>query len=251
MGIPHRPAITTLAMLTTLGACAGSSSFETRQAQRDSAYDRVFSLLSDALAPHIYDFALIEVEHPGSAADRYSEPVAVEQDTAGLNRYIYSDSLIAIGWVVDNQNFHFVLENRTDHSIRLIWNEAAFVDSDRTASRVMHEGVRYAARNESQPPSVVPRGGRITDRIVPTDRVVESSGGWGSRPIVQPVNAGMGSAHEAQKNIGKKFSILLPLEIQGVVNEFVFTFEIVGVEPAAALDRTKHGLDSDTASTTP
>lgn len=226
-------------------ATVPSESFEERQTRRDSLLNQALTMLTEAVAPHVYDFALVEVERPSDASNRYSDPITSEQAEDGLSRYVYGDSLITVAWIVDNKHFNFDLTNRGNNSIRVIWNEAAFVDSDGLTSRVMHEGVRYAARNESQPPSVIPRGGRIADVVIPTDRVVQTSGDWGSQPLVQPSTASMGTGEEARTNVGARMSILLPLEVQGVVNEYLFTFEILGVQPAEDFDNEKYGVGTD------
>lgn len=116
----------------------------------------------------------------------------------------------------------FQLHNRTDETMRLIWDEVVLVDFDGGASRVMHSGVKYIDRNESQPPSVIPPGSKITDLILPADLVYwggnGSSQGWRQRNLVPEVYAITLSGH--------RFDVVLPVEVGDERTEYQFTFEV-------------------------
>jgi hypothetical protein len=173
-----------------------------------------------------YDVVLSEVERPASFRDRYAEPVITKVDSAGVARYIYEDSLITIGWIPSRTQIGFILENKSPNSMKLIWDEAAYVGLDGTSGRVMHSGVKYTEANNSQPPSVIVRGGRIYDMIVPTSNIYYTSGsygGWNERPLFPTDHA------QALAAKGRSVQVLLPLEIQGIVNEYLFTFTIQDV----------------------
>lgn len=180
-----------------------------------------------------YQIPLVSVERPEDAADRYGAVKIETVDEGGVTKYGFSDDLVSIVWNAGETQFDFVLSNKTDHSIKIIWDEAAFIDRDGTTSRVMHTGVKYVDRNNSQPPTVVPRGGTVTDVIVPTDRVYYSSseygGGWNIAPML-PITAQ--SEESMQMTVdelkGKTIQILLPLGIEDVVNEYIFVFRVDG-----------------------
>jgi len=182
--------------------------------------------------PYDYQAALIEVQRPSDIADRYSEQITIEQSEEGEEQYMYSDSLISIAWIVGDEQLSFILENKTQHSMRVLWDEVTFVDITGNSSRVMHEGVRYVDRNASQPPSVVPSNGRLIDIVVPTSNVYYVSGqygGWRTAGLIQPRNTSLGETEEALSNIGRRFSVLFPVELQGVTNEYTFNFEVKDV----------------------
>ena len=181
-----------------------------------------------------YDLGLVEVERPADARERYGEPEIVRSDTAGTTSYTFTDSLISIGWIPGSSELNFVLENHSDHSIKLVWDEAAFVGPNGQNSRVMHSGVKYIDRNSPQPPSVVIRKGTLVDLIVPTDNVyyVEGRyGGWRTGGLFEPYHAATAAKlAPAKQNVGKEIKVLLPIEIEGVVNEYLFSFKVEDVE---------------------
>lgn len=179
-----------------------------------------------------YESALVEVERPSDPGNRYSQQIATEQGDDGEAQYVFADSLMSIAWIPGNTRIGFILENKTDHSLKVVWDEAAFLSPSGSSSRMMHEGVRYIERDASMPASVVPRRGRLIDFVVPTDRVRYESGrygGWRVDPLLSPGSPSRGSIEEAQANIGQRFSVLLPIEIQGETNEYMFTFEVKAV----------------------
>lgn len=186
-----------------------------------------------SLMPLSYDYeaVLVEVQRPIDSSDRYSDQITTEQSEEGADQYVYEDSLLSIAWVVGETQLAFILENKTQHSMRLLWDEVTFVDLAGNTGRVMHEGVRYMDRNASQPPSVIPRNGRLVDMLVPTANVYYVSGqygGWRTGGLIQPRNTSLGTIEEAQANVGRRFSVLFPVEVEGVTNEYTFTFEVRG-----------------------
>src|SRR5205823_1350551 len=122
------------------------------------------------------------------------------------------------------------LTNLASHAAKVIWDEVVFVDFDGTSGRVMHSGVRYIDRNVSQVPTVVAPHGWIRDIVVPVIRVWHSeSGGWQHLPLILHTVRGCTEPEEdfranALASRGAKFGILLPVQIQGVVNEYTLTF---------------------------
>lgn len=182
-----------------------------------------------------YDVGLDAVERPSDATQRYGPPEITRADSAGVAKYQFSDSLITVTWLVLPQKIGFILENKADHSIKIIWDEAAFVDPNGLSMRVMHAGVSYADRNSPQPPTVVAKGGRISDVVHPTDYVDFIYGNWREMPIFAPYSAMTIEALEpARDHVGKTIQILLPIEIEGVTNEYTFTFKVNDVKVPSA-----------------
>lgn len=179
-----------------------------------------------------YESALVEVERPSDPTDRYSDQITVEQGEDGDSKYVYEDSLLTIGWIPGSKQIAFVLENKSDHSMKVLWDEAAFLSPSGASGRIMHEGIRYMEREASMPASIVPRRGRLVDFIVPTDHVYYVSGkygGWRTRALLNPGSPSDGPLETAESNVGQRYSVLLPVEVQGETNEYMFTFEVTAV----------------------
>ena len=177
-----------------------------------------------------YNVGLQEVERPENAKERYGESKIVNFEEEGKTKYSYEDDMIKIVWLPLSTQFGFTLKNKTDHSIKIIWDEAVYVDQNGSSGRVMHAGVKYTDRNNPQPPTVVVKKANIDDMIVPTDNVYYVSGQYGGW-ITKPMFPNRASTQEelnalTQKYIGKEVKVLLPLKIQETINEYIFTFKV-------------------------
>ena len=123
-----------------------------------------------------YDIGLKQVERPAQAKERYGEQTITKVEEEGIYKYFFEDEMVKIVWIPTAYQVSFVLTNKTNHSIKIVWDEAAFVDVAGVSHRVMHSGVKYIDRNNPQPPTVVVRKGTITDLVIPTDNIYYVSG---------------------------------------------------------------------------
>lgn len=94
----------------------------------------------------------------------------------------------------------------------------------------MHTGVKYIERNNSQPPTIIPRGASVNDIIIPCNNVYYNSysNSWTKKNLFGNISSTEYSTLDslAQPWVGKQVQVLLPLEHQGVLNEYIFTFEV-------------------------
>jgi hypothetical protein len=182
----------------------------------------------------VYSFDLSEVERPNIADQSYGSRIVVTNlGKDSLGRYSYEDRFFTITWEPDIQQFRFLLTNKYDNSIQIPWDNASYVDYEKKASRVIHTGVRYINRYESQPATTIPGGSTLSDILIPADNIHFSSDGWDSRQIMptKSVNAwtrsGLTKVQAVNPGyIGKCVSILLPVNINGVQNDYLFIFNI-------------------------
>lgn len=191
-----------------------------------------------------YVISLSEVERPADAQQRYGEQIVEARASTGDSmKYLFEDELVSILWVPTNTRVHFFLTNKSDHSIKIVWDESAFVRLTGQSDRVVHSGVKYSEVNSSQPPTIVPRGGTLEDFILSADQVFYVSGsygGWREAPLLS-YNP---NPQEIQSLIGKTFRVLLALQIEGVTNEYTFTFIVDNVLPPANMSKS-YGVSRD------
>ena len=190
----------------------------------------VFLLTSCMSYTGYYSVGLQEVESSQNNNQSKGDSKIVNLEDNGVTKYSYEDSLISITWLPLSTQLSFSLNNKTDHSIKIIWDEAVFVDIDGSSGRVIHSGVRYIDRNSSQPATIVVKNGKIDDMVVPTDNIYYISGqygGWRTKPLF-PNSATSEEELKSltQKYIGQTVKVLLPIEIQGTVNEYIFSFKV-------------------------
>lgn len=177
-----------------------------------------------------YKVGLYEVERPQNVKERYGEFTLVNFEEEGRTKYSYEDSLLKITWLPLSTQFAFTLQNKSNSSFKIIWDEAVYVDVEGSSERVMHAGVKYTDRNNPQPPSIVVRNAKIDDIVAPTSYIYYVSGqygGWRERPLFQNT-ATTPEELETVKNryIGKTVKVLLPIQIEDTVNEYIFSFRV-------------------------
>ena len=199
-----------------------------------------------------YDISLSKVERPEDASERYGNQV-IESLDAEKYQYYYEDDLVKVLWVVNSSNIAFSLKNKTDNSIRIPWDEGAFIDEDGSSHRIMHSGIKYTDRNQPQAPSIVARQASIEDIVVPSSYVEWSEGGqysageWVTKPLLPDFDyhdnysSGDQTSFEefertVKSKVDKSIQVLLPLQIEDVVNDYIFTFEVLS---ASASQKTE------------
>lgn len=172
-----------------------------------------------------YTMALVKVEKPENSSDRYSEVQTITD--ANVYKYSFGDSIISILIFGDSVQFSFVLKNISPHSLKIIWNEAAFVSLDGSTSKIMHTGVKYTEKDGNQSATTVIKGAKIEDIAIPTVNVYYDEGtkigystygsGWKKRPMLPSEYKG--------KDIGE-VRLMLPIQIKDVINEYTFVFKV-------------------------
>lgn len=172
-----------------------------------------------------YKTALAKVEKPEDSSNRYGETKTIQD--AGIDKYSYNDSIIDITIFGTSEEFRFVLKNISEHSLKIIWNEAAFVGLDGSTSKIMHVGTKYSQREADQPATVVIKGAKIDDLATPTANVYYDEGykigystygnGWKTRSML-PKEYTFKEAGEIR--------LMLPIQVKDVVNEYTFVFRV-------------------------
>lgn len=146
------------------------------------------------------------------------------------NKYRYEDDYINIVWYVDSKQFNFNLTNKSGHTLKINWDDISYVDYNGKTGRVMHSGVKYTERNNSQPSSTVPKGASLTDILLPTENVYYVSGqygGWREHNLIPSIYKDEATrAAQAPKYVGKTMTIMMPIVIENVQNDYSFTFII-------------------------
>lgn len=177
-----------------------------------------------------YSVGLSSVESPANSKQQFGETKVVDFKDGEVNKYRYEDDFIEIVWYVSTKQFNFELKNKSNHSLKVDWDDISFVDISKKAGRVMHAGVKYSEKNSSQPATTVPKGASISDILLPTENVYYISGqygGWREKNLLP-------SFYKTQKDlntgapsyIGKKMTISMPIIIENVQNDYTFVFNV-------------------------
>lgn len=177
-----------------------------------------------------YSVGLSSVESPADAKLQFGETKVVSFKDGDLSKYRYEDDYIDIVWYVGLTQLNFELKNKSNHTIKINWDDVSFVDINGQTGRVMHSGVKYVDRNNSQPATTIPKNAKISDLIMPTENVYfvsGSYGGWREKNLIPSFYKTQEALNsEASNYVGKKMIVLMPILIENVQNDYTFEFSI-------------------------
>lgn len=193
----------------------------------------------------VYDVGLSSVKSPTDSKEQYGETKITPILENSIQKYRYEDDYIDIIWTFRNTRLEFFLRNKSNHTIKVNWDEVAYVNYNGNVSRIMHLGVKYDKRSESQGYINIPSGTYISDMILPIDNVYFQEGyarygGYGGYEPAKWVEKALIPCYYNNKSemeadvksgtwIGKTVKVLFPIEIEGVKNDYSFEFKVNGV----------------------
>ncbi|MFB0565902.1 MAG: hypothetical protein ACETWK_09530 [Candidatus Aminicenantaceae bacterium] len=188
-----------------------------------------------------YDIALVDVERPEEAKERYGERKIIRLEEA-YYKYAFEDEMIKILWIIHPTHLEFLMRNKTNHSIRILWDEGAYVDESSISHRIIHGKVKFDDRTKSIPPGIVVREGILIAEVLPADYITDSKL-IGSRinPLLpyeykyfvrKKESDFKQFLEDSAEKVGKTIQLLLPLQIEGVIHDYIFIFKINDVELA-------------------
>lgn len=81
----------------------------------------------------------------------------------------FTDDWISIYWNPSPESFAFRMENKTNTTISIIWNDSAFVNEQGMSSKVFHGNMKLINKDEPIAPTNIPLLAKIDDMIAPVD----------------------------------------------------------------------------------
>lgn len=170
-----------------------------------------------------YSLPLMSVERPVGVTQRWGEYRIDQADS--LTGYRYQDGLVRILALAENGVFFLEIENRSEQSIQVVWDQAAYVGPDGVTSKVTNGDTRVIDMEKSQTPTVIPRAARAQLTAIPNRNYTTGVVGYSPDRVEDFVPL----VDEAPAYNGKEVRLLIPLSVQDVVNEYTMVFRIVGV----------------------
>ncbi len=207
------------------------------------------------IANAAYDISLISVEK-STGAKKMGEQSIETVIEGGISKFSFQDETVRIKWLPSPYDIVFVLYNKTDGPVRIVWNEARFIDEKGASHRLIHSGTGYEDRNNSHPPTVVAARGTLEDFVHPADYFqreddyggssYKQQGYWKRAPFL-PAQI-KGTAEElrtkAEPFVDKTFQVILALQIDDLQNEYVCTFKINKVAVTEEKREQEKGSDN-------
>lgn len=155
----------------------------------------------------------------------------IEMTAPAANKdLVYVDDDIAMKFSIPAKNiaqFPFVLKNRTSQPIKVDWNQISSISTNGSTLRIYHAGILYADAYGAKPltPTIIPPAAHLKDYLgVANYHSYTSYGGWSENyvfPILYP---------HATPLLNSQFSLFIPLEINGEIKNYTFTFHITNIE---------------------
>lgn len=139
------------------------------------------------------------------------------------NSTTIKESNLNISIIPAKEYFSIAIENKSEKSIKLDWNEIVFVDENNNSQSVTHNGVKFIDANKPKLASVIAPNTVLDDVVIPTSRLYFSSYDyeWTTLPILDYVHK------NGKYPIGTQVKLLIPLTINNVRNEYIFTYDVV------------------------
>ncbi len=155
----------------------------------------------------------------------------------------YEDNDLKIKFTVGTKEVDFEIYNKTDKSVKIIWDETSFIPYGE-GKKVMHKGVKYTDRDAAQVPTSIPSKTSWSDLVVPTDNVyykqgyysqyVSNPGGWETHDLWLTADYNKPETDSTiMKLKGWKYRLVMPMEVNGVKKDYTFNFEITDIVKTA------------------
>lgn len=164
-----------------------------------------------------YISSLVRVEKLDNPKGHPVDFKTIDEDS--VTKFAFEDKFIRMVIVEQNKRFGIRLTNLANNTIKLIWDEAVFVDSWGYTSKLLHSGIKTRQRELSLPASVIIRGATLNETAFPTQVAVYSDAlhEWIMSPEMFPKEI---TAETRQ------IQLMLPVQIKDVVKEYIFVFDV-------------------------
>ncbi len=206
-------------------------------------------MFTGCMAPQsavLYDVGLDAVERPADVEDRYGDySVTQQEEDDETAKFVYEDEMLKATWLYTGE-LVFQVENKTDHSLRILLEEGAFVMPSGSSNRILTGNMSYAERNDAPSPIIVPRQATAEAILIPSIALsFNRHTGVSVRGIVSPDRIENNQEVDGVRSaVGQTFSILLPIQIQETVNDYTFTFHVRGAHIEGGTDIEEQSFGS-------
>jgi len=175
-----------------------------------------------------YDIMLTEAVAPLPKNDINGKQTIYHTDSLGIKKYCFENDFVKIIWSPSAYGVGFTIDNKTDSSVTVLWDDAAYVNEVGSRYHVIHSGIRFINKRDLQSPTVIPKNGTLDDLVFPLDYIYgDMDGGWYEAPLWPDASGSLGKLKsQSRAFFGKSFQVVLPLSVHDVVNEYTFTFFI-------------------------
>lgn len=151
---------------------------------------------------------------------------------------LFDDGLIAGGFTIGKKAVGFIMRNKTTMPIQIVWDETNIIMNG-VAKRVMPDGVKYADKDKTHSPTLIPPGAAVEKDMVPVDNIRFFSGAYtGSEWFVSPmlpIHDGGVADQRAQilAKKGEQLSVFMTLQQADTKYYYTWNFYIAEINELA------------------
>jgi hypothetical protein len=206
----------------------------------ESAY-QTKSQRTYTIANASYDISLLSAEKSTGIEKIYKKQKIEAVLEEGIKKFYFEDEMVRIKWHPAPNDIVFVVHNKMDNPVKIVWDEGKFIDEKGGTHRLLHSGIGYEERNDFHPPTIIYAKDSFEDFVYPSDYWQKKESGGKShnkqaywmRGSFLPTQI-RGTADElrtkAEPFVGKTFQVVLTMQINGVRNDYMCTFIINKVD---------------------
>lgn len=154
------------------------------------------------------------------------------------NDTTFSDDNIIGDFFCGNRFISFKIKNKTENTIKLLWDEVVYIDNNKSTKKILHKGINISDSEKQMPASIIIKDGILDDFVFRADNYSWSSysNNWIDFGSIR-YNENVESKEDELKFIDfasslskEKFGIYLPFEIDGKKQIYTIWFENTSYE---------------------
>ena len=146
--------------------------------------------------------------------------------------FFIEDDIMKIEISALADKFNLKINNKSEKTIKVIWDNCVFVNPNGDNSKFMHDGIKYIDREKSQSPTLIIKKNSINDILLPTNNVYFTTGkygGWKTKPLFGNTASLVSEEdlnNNSKSNLGKNFIIMLTFEYDSKNIEYTFNVNV-------------------------
>ena len=182
-----------------------------------------------------YDMSL-NIDLPTKINKELGSKTKMDLTDKGKDYFNYEDKDFSIAIKPSNIGFNFKIQNKTDDTIKIIWDNSAMINEDNNTERLLHAGTSYMDGNKTQLPSIIVKHTSILEYVAPQNSLRMNDGEWSTESYFVSTVFGKNIDVKALalkqemvlKNRFKNriIKLLLPIEINNKISYYTFNFKV-------------------------
>jgi hypothetical protein len=145
-----------------------------------------------------------------------SRPLKAAIVERGTLRIVTFGQVTAIVRVIE-RGIVFTISNNSDSDVRLLWDEASFVDPFSQSHRIIHSSTRPVNATATQVPTVVAAHSNVSDEAIPADYVEWRDSSWIKRRML---------SNGASRPVGATVRVTMPIADDDGTVDYAFTYTV-------------------------